>query len=229
MSGAPTAHSMGLLRCHGCGMIYRSAKVGHCRCSRCGAALHGRKPDSLQRTWAFLIAAAILYVPANLLPIMLTSTLFEARSDTILSGVVALWQDGAWDIAVIVFVASVVVPLLKIGVIAMLLWSVQAGARWRMRERTRLYRIIEFVGYWSMLDVFVVALLVGLVHFRTYANVLPGPGAVAFAAVVVLTMLASMSFDPRLIWDRAGHANAAPLDAEDDISNPSSRSGVMSS
>ncbi|TJY62340.1 paraquat-inducible membrane protein A [Sinimarinibacterium sp. CAU 1509] len=171
------------------------------RCRRCGTSIHRRKPESIARTWAFLIAAAILYLPANLLPIMLTSTLLEQRSDTILSGVAALWRDGAWDIAIIVFVASVVVPILKIGVIALLLWSVQSGARWRRSERTRLYRIVEFVGHWSMLDVFVVALLVGLVHFRSFADVQPGPGAVAFAAVVVLTMLASMSFDPRLIWD----------------------------
>jgi paraquat-inducible protein A len=204
MSLPPRAQILGVVACHACGAVYRvpddSDDVAmHCR--RCGTSLHRRKPDSVARTWAFLIAATILYLPANLLPIMLTSTLLEQRSDTILSGVAALWRDGAWDIAIIVFVASVVVPMLKIGVIALLLWSVQSGAHWRRRERTRLYRIIEFVGHWSMLDVFVVALLVGLVHFRSFADVQPGPGAVAFAAVVVLTMLASMSFDPRLIWD----------------------------
>jgi len=201
----PRAESLGILACHACGLVYRVPSEGDqdhsLRCRRCGTSLHRRKPDSIARTWAFLIAASILYLPANLLPIMLTSTLLEQRSDTILSGVAALWRDGAWDIAIIVFVASVVVPILKIGVIALLLLSVQRGADWRRRERTRLYRIVEFVGHWSMLDVFVVALLVGLVHFRSFADVQPGPGAVAFAAVVVLTMLASMSFDPRLIWD----------------------------
>lgn len=202
MSAVISARELGLLRCHACGAVYRAAAPGlRCHCRRCGVRLHQRKADSLSRTWALLIAAAILYLPANLIPIMKTSTLLEERWDTILSGVIALWQKGSPEIAVIVFVASIVVPLAKIAVLALLLVTAQRRSAWRQAERARLYRFIEFIGYWSMLDVFVVALLVGLVHFRGLADVQPGGGAVAFAAVVVLTMMASKSFDPRLIWD----------------------------
>lgn len=213
MTAIASARELGLLRCHACGVVYRQpAQTGAAHCRRCHAHLRARKPDSIGRTWAFLIAAAILYLPANLIPIMKTSTLLEQREDTILSGVVALWRAGSPEIAVVVFVASIVVPIAKIGVLALLLVTAQRGSTWRQSERARLYRAIEFVGYWSMLDVFVVALLVALVHFRSYADVQPGGGAVAFAAVVVLTMIASKSFDPRLIWDAAArpHAQRAP-------------------
>lgn len=172
-------------------------------CARCGAALHSRKPDSIRRTWAFLIAAMVLYIPANLLPIMRTASLAEEHRDTILSGVVTLWRVGSWDLALIVFVASIVVPMTKIAVLILLLVSVQLRSHWRPAERARLYRMVEFVGHWSMLDVYVVVMLVALVHFHALAQVDPGPAAVAFASVVILTMLASMSFDPRLIWDAA--------------------------
>lgn len=202
MTPVPSARDLGLLHCHACGAVYREpAAPGDAHCRRCNAHLRVRKPHSIARTWAFLIAAAILYLPANLIPIMKTSTLLEQREDTILSGVVALWRAGSPEIAVIVFVASIVVPIAKIAVLALLLVTTQRGSAWRRFERAQLYRVIEFVGYWSMLDVFVVALLVALVHFRSYADVQPGGGAVAFAAVVVLTMIASKSFDPRLIWD----------------------------
>jgi paraquat-inducible protein A len=203
MNNAPRAVDLGLAACASCGLVQRlpqnPAGTPHCSC--CHAPLRQRKPDSLVRCWAFLIAAAILYIPANLLPVMLTSTLLESESDTILSGVVRLWQAGSWDLAVIVFTASIVVPLMKIGTLAMLLVTTQSHSRWRQRERTLLYRTIEFIGHWSMLDVFVVALLVTLVHFGNFGQVQPGPGIIAFGAVVVLTMLASRSFDPRLIWD----------------------------
>jgi paraquat-inducible protein A len=204
VTGIRSARELGLVACEDCGTVYRlpagAEKLGVCR--RCHAHVHSRKPYSLQRTWAFLIAAAILYLPANLIPIMKTSTLMEQRADTILSGVMALWRAGSPEIAVIVFVASIVVPIVKIAVLSLLLITTQRGSGWKPVERTQLYRAIEFVGYWSMLDVFVVALLVALVHFRSLADVQPGGGAIAFAAVVVLTMVASKSFDPRLIWDR---------------------------
>ena len=199
-----SALQMGLLPCASCGLVCRApAQPVHqvLHCPRCDAPLHTRKPDSVRRTWAFLIAAAILYIPANLLPIMQTTTLLYDHADTIIGGVGVLWRGGSWDLAIIVFVASVVVPLLKIGALLVLLLSTRRPTRWRQRERARLYRVIEFVGQWSMLDVFVVALLVALVHFQTVAEVRAGPGAIAFGAVVVLTMLASMSFDPRSIWD----------------------------
>jgi paraquat-inducible protein A len=202
VSASPVARELGVAACHACGLVSHLATNDEgLHCPRCHAPLQYRKRNSIHRTWAFLLAAIILYIPANVLPIMRTATFFGAQDDTILSGVVALWQAGSWDLAIIVFVASIVVPVMKIAVLMLLLITVQRGSRWRQRERARLYRIVEFVGHWSMLDVFVVALLVALVHFKTFAEVLPGGGAVAFAAVVVLTMLASQSFDPRLIWD----------------------------
>ena len=183
-------------------------------CPRCDQALQRRKPDSQARSWAFLIAAAILYIPANVLPVMRTSTLFGTDDNTILSGVVELWNGGAWDLAVIVFTASIAVPLMKMACLTLLLISSrQRSARWQ-RERTRIYRMVEFIGRWSMLDVFVVALLLSLVRFGILAEVKAGPGIVAFCAVVVLTMLASMSFDPRMIWDVRSSAKPRPRAAE---------------
>jgi paraquat-inducible protein A len=161
---------------------------------------------SVQRTWAYLIAAAVLYVPANVLPIMSTTTAFRDTPHTLIGGIAELWADDAWGLAVIVFIASIAVPLLKIGALALLAWSVQRAPRWRPLERARLYGVIETVGHWSMLDVYVVVLLVAMVRFGEVANASPEPGLLAFAAVVVLTMLATHSFDPRLIWqERAAH------------------------
>lgn len=199
MSPAPHATRWGLASCHGCGLLSRAGHGG--RCPRCGSPLHGRKPHSIARTWAYLIAAAILYLPANLLPIMETRSLFGAQQDTILSGVVYLWHSGAWYLALVVFVASILVPMAKILSLLLLLLSVQLGARWQPRERTRLYRLVELVGRWSMLDIYVVTLLVALVQLDALASIQPRAGALAFGAVVVLTMAATASFDPRLIWD----------------------------
>lgn len=197
-----TAHEMRLLPCECCGMVCQEVPaIRHPSCPRCDAPLHRRKYDSIRRSWAFLIAAIVLYVPANALPIMHTSTLIYDQSNTILGGIGVLWADGSWDLALIVFIASICVPLLKIIALTVLLVTARRRSRWAQRGRARLYRILEFVGQWSMLDIFVVALLVSLVDFHTVAEVRAGPGAIAFGAVVVLTMLASMSFDPRLIWD----------------------------
>jgi len=202
LSAVVTARALGLLPCAQCGLLCRAAQdAGDLSCPRCGGTLHARKPDSLSRTWAFLIASVILYIPANTLTVMRTDSLFGREDHTILGGVVDLWNGGSWDLAVIVFVASIVVPILKMLALALLAISVQRRSRWRQHDRARLYRMLEAVGHWSMLDVFVVALLVGLVRFHSVAEVLPGPGIAAFGAVVVLTMLSSMSLDPRLIWD----------------------------
>jgi len=202
LSAVVTARALGLLPCAQCGLLCRAAQdAGDLSCPRCGGTLHARKPDSLSRTWAFLIASVILYIPANTLTVMRTDSLFGREDHTILGGVVDLWNGGSWDLAVIVFVASIVVPILKMLALALLAISVQRRSRWRQHDRARLYRMLEAVGHWSMLDVFVVALLVGLVRFHSIAEVLPGPGIAAFGAVVVLTMLSSMSLDPRLIWD----------------------------
>ncbi|MDN5942448.1 MAG: paraquat-inducible protein A [Nitrospira sp.] len=199
---AVTASQLGLCVCHGCGNLSRLVAGSHdlC-CGRCGSALHMRKPDSIARTWAYLIAAYILYIPANVLPMMRTGSLFGAQADTIMSGVVYLWHSGSWHIALVVFIASVVVPLAKMLSLTYLLISVQLGWRQRPLERTKLYRILEFVGPWSMLDVYVVLILVALVQLKGLASIQPGLAVAAFGAVVVLTMFAAMAFDPRLLWE----------------------------
>ncbi len=198
-----TARGNGLIACHTCGLLSRrsDAVAGRLRCPRCAATLHPRIPRSLSRSWAFLVAAIMLYLPANLLPIMHLTSLGRTQSDTILSGVAFLLVHGMWPLALIVFVASIVVPLLKMLILIYLLLSVQLRSRYRPIDRTRLYRFTEFVGRWSMVDVFVVTVLVALVHLGQLASIEAGLGAVFFAAVVILTMLAANTFDPRLIWD----------------------------
>jgi paraquat-inducible protein A len=192
----------GLVSCHACGRVQPFVRsAARQRCVRCDAPLHQRKPDSLARTWALLMAAALLYIPANLLPVMHTTSLVGDEDDTIMSGIVFFWTSGDWPLAVIVFVASILVPMLKLFVLALLATTAQRGSTWRTHERTALYRIVEFIGRWSMLDVFVITLTVALVRFQSLAVITAGPGAIAFGSVVILTMLASLQFDPRLIWD----------------------------
>jgi paraquat-inducible protein A len=201
-ASAPTAARSGLFVCHDCGLLSKPALHAHeGRCPRCGSHLHFRKPGSIARTWAFVIAAVILYIPANMLPVMDTSSLFGAQTDTILSGVVYLWTSGSWPLAVIVFIASIAVPMLKIIALIFLVLTAQLRWRWLPERRTRIYRLVELVGRWSMLDIYVITILVALVQFNALATIKAGPGAIAFGAVVVLTMFAAMSFDPRLIWD----------------------------
>jgi len=208
-AGVVTAAQCGLVLCHDCGLLARApAHAHHCSCPRCGAAMHVRKPASLSRTWALLIAAMVLYIPANVLPVMYTSSLFGAQNDTILSGVVYLWTSGSWPLAVVVFIASIAVPMLKILAIAYLAISTQLGSRWLPEQRTRIYRVVEFVGRWSMLDIYVITMLVALVQFQALATIQAGGAAIAFGAVVVLTMFAAMAFDPRLIWDAAEQDHA---------------------
>ncbi|WP_031361631.1 paraquat-inducible protein A [Caballeronia sordidicola] len=198
----PTAARAGLFVCHDCGLLSKpAAHVHEGRCPRCGAGLHFRKPGSLARTWAFVSAAVILYIPANLLPVMDTSSLFGAQTDTIMSGVAYLWTSGSWPLAIIVFIASIAVPMLKIIALIFLVLTAQLRWRWLPERRTRIYRLVELVGRWSMLDIYVITILVALVQFNALATIKAGPGAIAFGAVVVLTMFAAMSFDPRLIWD----------------------------
>ena len=171
------------------------------RCPRCNTPLSWRIPGSISRTWALLFAAFLLYVPANVLPIMRTASLFGRQSDTILSGILYLWTSGSWPLAIIVFIASFMVPLAKLVVLSALLISVQLRLPWSPERRTVLYRVLETIGRWSMLDIFVMTILVAVVQLPSLAQIEAEPGAVAFGAVVVLTMLAAFSFDPRLIWD----------------------------
>jgi paraquat-inducible protein A len=199
-----TAAAASLLSCHSCNLLSKmSGSHGHAHalCPRCGAPLHQRKTNSLTRTWALVIAAFIFYIPANVLPITVVISLGKTQADTIMSGVIYFMLTGMWPIALVIFVASVAVPLLKLFVLAFLLISVQRKSRWRPEDRTRLYRIAEAVGRWSMVDIFVVTILVALVKLGGLATIDAGPAASYFAAVVVTTMFAAMSFDPRLIWD----------------------------
>jgi paraquat-inducible protein A len=195
-----TAAELGLLSCHHCGTVWRDAAQGE-PCGRCGTQLHRRKPQSIQRTWAYLIAACIMYVPANLLPVMITKSLLGTQYDTILSGVIYFWVSGAYGLAAIIFVASFLVPLFKLTALTLLVVLAQRHSDWRQPERARLYQALEVIGRWSMLDVFVVSLLAGLVRIQGFAEITAGIGIAAFGAVVVLTMMASLSFDPRLTWD----------------------------
>ncbi len=192
----------GLVSCTSCGLLSRPApnpQRGHC--PRCGAALTEASHASIQVTWALLIAAAILYIPANSLPVLISTSLGSSQSDTIISGVAYLYQSGSWPLALIVLIASVIVPLGKIVALAYLLITVQLGYVKNNQDRTRLYRIVEFVGRWSMLDVFVDAFIVALVQLEPLMSVEPGSGVAVFMSVVVLTVLAARSFDPRLIWN----------------------------
>ncbi len=195
---ADSAGARGLAVCEVCG---RASPVAQLRCSRCHSPLHLRGNHSLQRTWAFTIGALLLYLPANLLPILRVESFAGAQQNTIISGVIQFWQQEDYPVAIIIFVASVVIPVLKIIAIVALCLAARSGRG--PRGMTRLYRVTEFVGRWSMVDVFVVAILVGVVQLGSTISIHPGPGAVSFAAVVVLTMFAAISFDPRLIWDAA--------------------------
>lgn len=198
----PRARDAGLIGCHVCGMVCRAVSGDAVvACPRCGSTLHARKPASYARTWALLIAALLMYIPANVLPIMRTASLGDVDDNTILSGIVELWVKGSPGLAVIVFCASIMVPTLKFLALGTLLITSRRGSAWARRQRTQLYRAVELIGYWSMLDVFVVALLTALVRFGLFSLVEPLPGVVFFGLTVVLTMLASMCFDPRLIWD----------------------------
>jgi len=196
-----SAAAEGLATCRVCFKL-APATLGHC--PRCHARLHLREPESLQRTLALLVTASLLYLPANLLPVMVTDRFGNTTENTILGGVVVLLESGSWGVAAIIFVASVLVPLAKIGALGWLCWSVARCHPSSARERTVLYRVTGFVGRWSMVDVFVVTILVALVHFGGLLRITPGAAAIAFGGVVVVTMLAAESFDPRLIWDRLG-------------------------
>ncbi|WP_374683313.1 paraquat-inducible protein A [Accumulibacter sp.] len=209
---AITAAQCGLISCETCKLLARPAHPedpGHC--PRCGGELEFRRRRSLQRTWALVVAAAVCYIPANMLPMMATTTFASSHADTIMGGVIYLFASGSWPLALIVLVASVMVPLGKLIALIYLLLSVQRGMPGACHQRARLYRMVELIGRWSMLDVFVVTFIVALVQLQPLMAVQPGPAVLFFAVVVVLTMIAAETFDPRLIWD-----SAANLENEDD-------------
>ena len=199
-TAALTARKAGLVACHVCGKL--QPWVSASECSRCGSTLHQRKPESLQRSWAFLISALLLYLPANLYPIMTTTTLGVPENSTIIGGVILLWQHGSYPVAAVVFIASVMIPIIKFLVIGSLLLLVRHGHPVKLSQQTRLFRFIEYIGPWSMIDVFVVILLVAPIQFGGIASVYPGPAAAAFAAMVIATMFSALFFDTRLLWDK---------------------------
>ena len=196
------------IACDTCGLIQLLGEVPQravARCARCRSVIFHDKPNSLSRTAALSLAALILYVPANVYPVMRMEYMGASQTNTIWTGVVSLARDGMWEIAFLVFCASIMVPLLKLLGLFYLVLTVRSGRR--KRDRTIVYKIIESIGRWSMLDVFLLSILVALVKLGSLATVLPGPGIIAFAAVVVLTILASQSFDPRIIWDAPEEEN----------------------
>ncbi|KJZ39966.1 MULTISPECIES: paraquat-inducible protein A [Pseudomonas] len=200
MNSPPVASELNLCLCHSCGLACDMTGEPH-ECERCGAPLHRRKTNSLNRTWAYMFTALAFYVPANLLPVMNTKMVGNGADSTIMSGVLEFWEAGAWDIALIIFIASIAVPGIKFLALTFLLLSVHRDSQWALKERSQLYRFVEVIGYWSMLDVIVVALVASLVKFQALADIEPRPGILFFGLVVVFTMLSAMSFDPRLIWD----------------------------
>ncbi len=199
---APRAGSLGLIACRMCGQAApRAGSDAPQRCPRCNSVLTERMQHSEQKTLAWLATGILLYFPANLLPVMHTSSFRGEEDSTILGGILEFWRGGSWDIAILIFVASVAVPMTKFISLGLLLCTVRRRSRWAQRERTKLYRAVEFIGYWSMLDVVVVAITCSLLQFRTLATAAPRPGILFFCGVVVATMVAALSFDPRLIWD----------------------------
>lgn len=199
-----TALNQGFIRCHDCGEVIK-IKLGQHSCRICHARLEQRKPQSLQRTMALVVSSFCLYIPANIFPIMLVTELGRGEPHTIIGGIYALMKSDMFPIALLVLIASILVPLLKLVGLSILVLCVYY--RWQVNARlfTIMYRVVAFVGRWSMLDIFMISILIALVDIRGVAQVIAGPAATAFAAVVVLTMLAAKFFDPRLIWDRQHH------------------------
>jgi paraquat-inducible protein A len=195
----PRATAHGLAGCHTCGKV---SPVAMGRCPRCDTPLHLRKPDSVNRTMAFMLAAAALYIPANFLPMMTMVELGDTTENTIIGGILYFWDTGAYPIALVILTASIIIPLLKIVALSWLCLAASGKLHPSPTVLGRIYWLTELFGRWSMIDIFVVGILVALVQVGNYMTVTPGPGALAFAGVVVLTMFAAMSFDPRLLWDR---------------------------
>jgi len=203
LNPSPRAAQLEVVACHLCGLVCESLadQGAPAHCPRCRSRLHRRRPDSLARGWAFLLAGLIAYIPANVLPVMDSSLFGQGSESTLLHGVIEFWASGSFGIALIIFIASVLVPCTKFLVIGTLLFSAQRRSRWAMRERARLYRLVELIGYWSMLDVMVVAMIAALVQFPGLSTAEPRIGIVFFGAVVIFTLLAALKFDPRLLWE----------------------------
>jgi paraquat-inducible protein A len=198
---AMTGREAGLVVCRECHRVHRFIPEVEMECSRCGAPLHQRKPDSLIKTWAFLITSAMLFIPANLLTIMNVSYFGSNDPSTIMGGVAILVQMKSYSVALVVFIASIVVPTFKITGIFLILLSLKHEIRISDRQRIRMFRFIEFIGRWSMLDIFVISILAALVNISGIAVITAGPAATAFGATVAMTMITANTFDTRLLWD----------------------------
>jgi paraquat-inducible protein A len=203
---------VGAVGCETCGLVSRPDDP---HCPRCGSALHARKPDSVSRTWALVIAAGVLYVPANYYPVLTVMQLGAGSPSTILGGVRELIDSRMYPLAALVFLASVAIPLMKLVGLSVMLIATQTGRSTWLRDRTRLYYAVRWIGRWSMIDIFMESLLGALVRFGTIVTIEPGIGAVAFCGVVILTIFAAETFDPRLMWDNAARYG--------DATEPSSR------
>jgi paraquat-inducible protein A len=203
----PKAAARGLAACHHCGRV-APVVLGHC--PRCGSHLHLRKPDSIQRTVALMVAATVLYVPSHLLPIMRVVELGDTSNNTIISGMLTFWRSGAYPIAIVIFTASILIPLLKIAALSWLCAAATGRVHPSPTMLGKVYWFTELLGRWSMIDIFVVGIMVSLMQLGNYMTITPGLGALAFAGVVVLTMLAAMSFEPRMLWDRLDELAANP-------------------
>jgi paraquat-inducible protein A len=197
------ARELGVVACHACEAVCDdvAAKGALATCPRCGNNLHRRHPDSLRKSTAYLIAALILYIPANLYPVMYTTFLGSGFASTIMAGIIDFWNSGSYGIALVIFIASIAVPCVKFAIMGLLLVTCRRKSKWARKERTTLYRVVEMVGYWSFLDVLVVAIVASLVEFHALSETQPRVGILFFGAVVILTMLSAMNFDARLIWD----------------------------
>ncbi len=201
-SNITSARALGVAGCHTCGQTVHLGKQAHVECPRCGADVHYRKHNSIKRAWAFLIAAFIMYIPANTDPMMRTTSLGNVSSDTIMEGVIYFLSHGDYLIGGVIFAASIMLPLLKMIALAYIFIMAQSRSTARRMEQTNLYKLAEILGKWSMLDIFVVGLMAGLVQLGTLTTIAPGPACIAFASVVILTMIAEMVFDPKIIWDQ---------------------------
>jgi paraquat-inducible protein A len=209
-----------VIGCHTCHLVNHADPGDHCR--RCHSVLHARKTNSIARTWCFVVAAIFLYVPANIYPVMAITQLAATKNFTIFGGIQELVAYGLWPLAALVFLASITIPLMKLVTLSYLLIQTQRGRDTHLVGRTRAFRIIDFIGRWSMIDIFMISILVALVRFDQFAHIDPEVGAPCFAAVVVLTMFAVITFEPRLMWDvrrAAAHAPGRPL-APNSAANP---------
>lgn len=201
------AAERGLAGCHTC---HRVAPVSGKTCPRCGTTLHLRKPASIQNTVALMAAATALYIPSHMLPIMTVVELGDVTHNTIIGGMMTFWRTGAYPIAIVIFTASILIPLLKIVALTWLCAAATGKVHPSPAALGRIYWFTELLGRWSMIDIFVVGILVSIVQLGNYMTITPGPGALAFAGVVMLTMFAAMSFEPRMLWDRLDELDADP-------------------